>query len=134
MNEIVLIAEADLMLVEDLGNFLALEGYEVWSANNGVQALTVLEERYATVDLLPDCIVSAVRMPIMQGLDFLEATRNHPCWQNIPFVLLTNPGETTHNWLHRRKYDAQLTKPFAMHDFAQIIWDQISKFQRLKAQ
>ncbi len=125
MNEIVLIVESDLMLIEDLRNFLALEGYETWTAIDGAQALALMEKRYLSCGLMPDCIVSVARMPTMHGIDFLDTIRAHTCWEKIPFVLMSGINDNARNWLHRPRYDAQIRKPFAMHEFAQTIWDRI---------
>lgn len=81
-----------VMVVEDDDNARALisrmvaqDGWEVIEATNGQLALQHL--RSATD--LPLMILLDLMMPVMDGLQFLEALRLEPMWKAIPVVVLT---------------------------------------------
>lgn len=68
-----------------LSKILVHDGYEVWSAGNGVEALNFLRSK--DVEL----IITDLNMPEMNGLMFLrELNRSHPA-SNV--ILITAYGE-----------------------------------------
>ncbi len=85
-------AEGALLLVVDdsvttrtmVSGILQSAGYRVLTASDGKQGLELAHT--------PDVsgIVSDLQMPIMDGLEFLEALRSDPLTSAIPFVLLTS--------------------------------------------
>ncbi len=80
----ILVVEDDEDMRENLRRILVGAGYEVHLAQNGVEAITVLEsEPYHLV--LTDLV-----MPEMGGLDLLEAIRRHG--QSLPVVFLSAFG------------------------------------------
>lgn len=72
---------------------------QVLVATNGERALTLLAQACAPVGSLPACpvlILLDVRMPIMDGIEFLEAYQPAPPAPPIRIVVLTsstNPGD-----------------------------------------
>jgi two-component system chemotaxis sensor kinase CheA len=79
-----------LLVVEDsittrtlLKNILEAAGYDVWTAVDGVDALTRLRER--TFDL----VVSDVMMPRMNGFDLTAKIRADKHLAETPVVLVT---------------------------------------------
>lgn len=80
----VLIVEDDLDLREALYDTLTIEGYQVISAGNGTEALSILLKN--TVKL----VVSDIQMPTMDGVQLLSNMKlKHP---EIPIVLMTAYG------------------------------------------
>lgn len=80
-----------VLAVDDSPALLALlvkclrqTGHEVVSAKNGQEALERLQEHK------PALVVTDLNMPIMSGLDFIEAARAAPEGQGIPILLLTS--------------------------------------------
>jgi two-component system chemotaxis response regulator CheY len=80
-----------VLAVDDSPALLALlvkclrqTGHEVVSAKNGQEALERLQEHR------PALVVTDLNMPIMSGLDFIEAARAAPEGQGIPILLLTS--------------------------------------------
>jgi two-component system cell cycle response regulator len=71
--------------VEILSFHLEDEGYHVIEAQNGEQALTILQTQPGNIDL----ILLDVMMPIMSGLDVLAQVKRNPDLENIPVVLVT---------------------------------------------
>ncbi len=82
-KETLLIVEDNLIMREGLRDILALEGYVVFTAENGRHALQVMQET------TPNLIVSDIAMPEMDGYTFFKAVRDHSDWITIPFVFLT---------------------------------------------
>lgn len=69
--------EQDICIM--LKDYLQLEGYLVYTANNGKEAMEQLA-------ILPDLILLDINMPEMDGLEFCKKVRNHV---NIPIIFLT---------------------------------------------
>ena len=76
--------EANLRLLEEL---LKAQGYDVLSAGDGNEALTLVElER-------PDVIVSDVRMPKRDGFELCRELKASPATRLTPVVLMTGSQE-----------------------------------------
>lgn len=71
------------MLLGMLSKCLREGGHEVFTAKNGQEALEQVRE------VRPDLVVTDLNMPVMSGLDFIEAIRAEPAGQGLPIVLLT---------------------------------------------
>ena len=68
-----------------LSKILVHDGYDVWSARNGVEALNFLRSKEV------ELIITDLNMPEMNGLMFLrELNRSHPA-SNV--ILITAYGE-----------------------------------------
>lgn len=81
-----------LLLVEDEKDLskavcamLEMSGYRVDQANNGIEALSLLEENYY------DGIISDIMMPKMDGITMLKKVREND--NDIPILLLTAKSE-----------------------------------------
>lgn len=64
-------------------------GHEVIEADDGVNALTVLQSR--NVDL----VITDVNMPRMDGIEFTRQARLLPRFQKTPILLLTTESDPT---------------------------------------
>jgi len=80
----VLIVEDDHDVRETLGLLLELEGYEVYGAANGKEALALLKSISP-----PDVIITDIMMPIMTGWEFLESAAEDPALASIPVIILS---------------------------------------------
>jgi CheY-like chemotaxis protein len=49
--------------------FLQADGYEIWEATNGSEALNIIRDR------TPDCVVTDLLMPDMNGFELLQALK-----------------------------------------------------------
>ena len=104
-----LIVEDDAHLLLGLRDILELDEYEVLTAENGKEALKILNK----LDTPPDLIVSDIMMPEMDGIEFLTQVREKDEWVTIPFIFLTAKGEKTD--IYQGKFlgvDEYLVKPF----------------------
>ncbi|MDO9558208.1 MAG: sigma-54 dependent transcriptional regulator [Syntrophales bacterium] len=101
----ILVIDDDAIACEFLQEALSLAGYEVDSFTSARKAL---REDLPTYDLL----MSDIRMPDMDGLEFLR--RVHEKWPELPVILMTAYGslETTMIALRLGAWD-YISKPFS---------------------
>ncbi|MBT8325835.1 MAG: response regulator [Winogradskyella sp.] len=59
--------------------------HEIIEANNGEEALTILEKK----SNLPDIILLDLNMPKLNGIEFLSILKNNDQLKHIPTVILT---------------------------------------------
>ena len=62
-------------------------GYEVELAEDGQEALDILED----VDV--DVVFADINMPVMDGISMLKIIRQSAEWGHLPVVMLTGVGE-----------------------------------------
>jgi CheY-like chemotaxis protein len=117
----VYIAEDNPILLQGLERALAAHGYVVDTATDGRAMLDLLER-----GPLPDMLLVDVMMPVMSGLELLDAVRSDPRTAHIPVMLITAaaqelvPGAP----LKSRKVDV-LMKPFRLDDLLSRIQAQV---------
>jgi len=63
-------------------------GTSIIHAQNGQEALTLLEEHFDS-----DIILLDIHMPVMNGLEFLEQKRNIPKIASIPVIIISTAGD-----------------------------------------
>ncbi len=80
----ILIVEDDNSIRELLVELLQSEGYDVGSANNGLEGI-----KYLQSNTLPDLILIDLMMPIMDGYSFRIEQMKNPLWANIPVVVMS---------------------------------------------
>lgn len=80
----VLLVEDDFFVRDIYQKKLRDIGYEVVSAENGLEGMERLKERR------PDLILLDIFMPYMDGRDMLREIRGSEAWRDIPVILLTN--------------------------------------------
>lgn len=80
-----------VLVVDDDGDLrgvaaiaLGLEGYAVWEATNGLEALRILRS-----GSVPCVVLLDLRMPVMNGWEFLEERRGDSVLSKIPVVALS---------------------------------------------
>lgn len=93
-----------IMVVDDNPEFLSgieltleMEGFKVWTAENGKSALDQLEKAFllkqrtggSGLEGLPDLILADIMMPEMDGYEFYDKVRSNPFTNHIPFIFLT---------------------------------------------
>ncbi len=104
MSQQILIAEDDEDIVELLSLYLTGEGFTVFSAGNGLQALERVEVERIDVAILD------IMLPVLNGYDLLRKIREK---HNFPVIILSAKGLDTDRILGLNLgADAYLTKPF----------------------
>ncbi len=103
----VLVVDDDPALVTLTRHKLIQKGYEVLTAQNGKDALAIVNSEY------PDLIISDVEMPGLDGLELCKIIKEDPKLTTIPFMLVTSYANTE-NILHgiEAGADNYITKPY----------------------
>lgn len=98
-----LLVDDDVELTELLSSLLTLEGFDVQTANNGLEALQKLDESH-------ELILLDVMMPKLNGIETLKEIRKV---SNVPVMMLTARGEDIDRVLGLELgADDYLSKPF----------------------
>ncbi|WP_114908681.1 response regulator [Haemophilus haemolyticus] len=98
-----LLVDDDVELTELLSSLLTLEGFDVQTANNGLEALQKLDESH-------ELVLLDVMMPKLNGVETLKEIRKV---SNVPVMMLTARGEDIDRVLGLELgADDYLPKPF----------------------
>ena len=76
-----------------VGSILKDLGFEVREAGDGREALDVLQDGQ-TEGWLPDLCCIDWNMPVMDGLQFVMATRANPAYRQVTLMMVTTESET----------------------------------------
>jgi len=83
----ILLVDDDSVNIHVLNTILQKEGYEIFNATNGEQAIEI------ALSQLPDLIILDIMMPGMDGLQVCEILKENKNTENIPVILLTVKAE-----------------------------------------
>jgi DNA-binding response OmpR family regulator len=104
----ILVVEDDLTLLETLEYNLAVEGYEVITAADGLTALEVAREED------PDLILLDLMLPRLDGFEVCRILRRET---NVPILMLTARADEVDRVVGLEVgADDYLTKPFSMRE------------------
>jgi signal transduction histidine kinase len=123
--------ESTILLVDDDEDIrknatliLGLEGYTVYSASDGEEALKLL----TTGRCNPTLIVSDIAMPHLDGYEFFQAVRQIPAMRLVPFIFLSAHGSKRHIRFGRELgVDDYLVKPFDPDDLLASVRNRIGR-------
>lgn len=76
----ILIVEDEPSIAEVVGLYLSRAGFQVQTAKDGKQAMSVLEKR------IPDLVVMDIMLPEIDGLSLTRWLRDH---SNVPIIMVT---------------------------------------------
>ncbi len=109
MSKTILLAEDDLHIREGLVDTLEMEGYEVFPADNGREALEIYDEKK------PALIVLDIMMPEVNGYEVCKKIRKSD--SSTPIIMLTAKGEEIDKVLGLELgADDYVTKPFGIRE------------------
>lgn len=125
-KKILVVEDHDLLLVA-IRDVLEMEGYQVITAGDGLEALETME------NFTPDLIVADISMPRMDGYQFFEAVRSRPEWVPIPFVFLTARAEREDR-LKGKEMGAEdyLVKPFDPPELLIVVRSRIGRAEAIR--
>ncbi len=125
----ILLVEDNEDLRENASLVLNLEGYHVFPARDGLEALQMLLRG----DCKPDLIVSDISMPNMDGYQFFEAIHKIPDLRVVPFIFLTARG-SAHDIRFGKQLgvDDYLPKPFNADDFLIAVASKLKRTQEIR--
>ena len=85
-SKFILIVDDEPELLEFLNIHLAIEGYETVKANNGKEALDILEQYPDRIQ----AVISDVEMPVMDGYTLTKSIRSDERLRSLPVMLHTS--------------------------------------------
>jgi two-component system CheB/CheR fusion protein len=116
-------AGAKIVIVEDnadsrelLCEFLSRVGFECHTAENGAEAITLIEE------VKPDVAILDVGLPEMDGFEVARRLRADPRWANLFLIALTGYGRSSDRTTsHNAGFDEHLVKPVQPDDLLGVL-------------
>jgi two-component system sensor histidine kinase/response regulator len=125
----ILVVEDDRNLMQGIRDILEIQGYDVLTAKDGLEALAVLQDyRY-----MPDLIVTYIMMPHMDGYQFFEAVRGESIWMKIPFIFLSAKSDKMDVRTGKMLgVDDYVTKPFDADDLLVAIANKLRRSRELE--
>jgi two-component system chemotaxis response regulator CheY len=97
-------------------NMLELDVNEIIEAENGAEALKILEENKI------DLVLADLNMPEMGGIEMIYHMRGNEATKSIPVVVVSTESSTTRiEGLLADGAKAYLHKPFTPEDFKEVI-------------
>jgi len=119
----VLIADDDFGIRLSIGDYLEINGYSVITAENGKQALALVEEYQ------PHLIVSDINMPEMDGYEFVRRVRLRPAFRLLPVIFLTERISTEERIRgYQLGCDNYLSKPFELAELGAVIRSLLERY------
>lgn len=79
-----LLIDDETELTQSMKELFEEEAHQIFVANNGKEALDILEKNQI------DCVVSDIKMPVMDGLSFMKIARTRGYGQ--PIIFFTGHG------------------------------------------
>jgi DNA-binding NarL/FixJ family response regulator len=125
----ILIAEDDPATCLSIHDYLQSCGYFVVSANNGRDALMLLDTHH------PHLIITDISMPQMDGYEFIRQVRQRPVFRLLPVVLLTGrtqPQERVRGY--QLGCDVYLSKPFELSELGAIVRNLLDRVQMIESE
>ena len=125
-NKRLLLIDDDPNLILLVKDYLEFRGYEVITAENGREALDVLEQD------IPDMIICDVMMPEMDGYALVEFVRQDPRMNWIPVLFLSAKGQS-HDRVKglNTGADVYMVKPFEPEELVAQVESSLRQASRL---
>ncbi|AFZ27391.1 response regulator containing a CheY-like receiver domain and an HTH DNA-binding domain [Cylindrospermum stagnale PCC 7417] len=125
----ILVVDDDLGTRLSISDYLELSGYSVITADDGQEALAMVEEYH------PDLIVTDIVMPRMNGYELVRRVRQQPAFRLLPVILLTARTKTQERILgYQSGCDLYLPKPFELEELAAAIRNLLARSQIIQSE
>ena len=112
----ILVVDDEQDLVETIRSKLSSEGYKVFAAHTGVEALEKAK------DTKPDLILLDIMMPELNGYQVCKKIKEDDSLKNIPDVILTAKAQESDKfWGLETGADDYITKPFEFKSLLKTI-------------
>ena len=105
----VMVVDDQALFRRSLQDRLRSDGYDVVGAENGVEALELLEAAPS-----PCVVVLDLMMPVMNGIEFLQALERRPDREQVRVMLVSGHGVLERVALDSPRIVARLQKPVEM--------------------
>ena len=124
-----LVVDDEAILLKAVAATLRAEGYDVTTARSGTDALVSVNQ------MMPDLIISDIRMPGMDGYELARILRSNARTSLVPIIFLTAKGERNDRIAgFRSGIDAYLTKPFDPDELLAVISGILNRMERTGAE
>jgi DNA-binding NarL/FixJ family response regulator len=125
----ILVTDDDLGTRLSVSDYLELQGYAVVSAEDGHEALTMVEKFH------PNLIVTDISMPQMDGYELIRQVRSQPSLRLLPVVFLTALNKTEERVIgYQLGCDAYLPKPFELSELGAVVRNLLDRVQTINAE
>lgn len=125
-NKRLLLIDDDPNLILLVKDYLEFRGYEVVTADNGIEALEVLDQE------IPDMIICDIMMPEMDGYTFVERVRQDSRSSWIPVLFLSAKGQSQDRVKGLNKgADVYMVKPFEPEELVAQVESSLKQANRL---
>lgn len=125
----ILVSDDDLGTRLSVSDYLELQGYTVVSAEDGQEALTMVEK------FRPNLIVTDISMPQMDGYELIRRVRSQPPLRLLPVVFLTARKDTEDRILgYQLGCDAYLAKPFELNELGAVVRNLLDRVQTINSE
>ncbi|NJK50200.1 response regulator transcription factor [Candidatus Gracilibacteria bacterium] len=129
MPLLILIADDDPGIRLAIKDYLEISGYSVVAAQNGQEALHLLETYH------PHLLVSDIKMPIKDGYDLVKQVRQRPEFRLLPVIFLTERASTEERILgYQTGCDVYLPKPFVMEELGAVVRNLLERSQIIQSE
>lgn len=129
MPLMILVADDDVGTRLSISDYLELSGYSVVTAENGQEALALVDEYQ------PHLIVTDITMPRMDGYELVRRVRQKLEFRLLPVIFLT---ARTHIQERIRGYqlgcDLYLPKPFDLDELGAVVRNLLERSQMIQAE
>ena len=104
---VAMVVDDSITMRKASGNLLKRHGFDVITARDGIDAVTLLNDK------IPDVILLDVEMPRMDGFEFATLVRNDEQFNHIPIIMITSRTGDKHRGRARSiGVNAYLGKPY----------------------
>ncbi|HHH13296.1 MAG TPA: response regulator, partial [Thiolapillus brandeum] len=114
----VMVVDDSITVRKVTSRLLERHNMQVLTAKDGVDAITVLQDRK------PDVMLLDIEMPRMDGYELARHIRNTPELEDIPIIMITSrTGEKHRNRALELGVDRYLGKPYQETDLLENIYE-----------
>ncbi len=125
-NKKLLLIDDDPNLILLVKDYLEFRGYNVVTAENGREALEVLDQN------IPDMIICDVMMPEMDGYSLVKHIRQEPHTNTIPVLFLSAKGQSQDRVKGLNEgADVYMVKPFEPEELVAQVESSLNQIKRL---
>jgi DNA-binding NarL/FixJ family response regulator len=125
----ILVADDDVGTRVFISDYLELSGYLAIAAENGEQALRMVDEYH------PHLLITDITMPQMDGYELVRQVRRKPAFRLLPVVFLTARTNTEERIRgYQSGGDVYLPKPFEIEELGAVIRNLLERSQMIQTE
>jgi CheY-like chemotaxis protein len=136
---LIMVVDDNTEFLNGIGLTLEMEGYQIWTATDGQDALDQLKAAFLAEGVgektrLPELILVDIMMPVMDGYALYDEMRSNPYLNHIPFIFLTaKSAEEDIRYGKELGADDYLTKLASSEDVLATIRGKLKRAEQQRA-